>query len=59
MEWVYSKGIDTAWELSNSGVRLAFVVAGGECGGRSGCVRDWRSLCCSLVVERVKEREKG
>lgn len=25
VEWVYSKGIDTAWELSNSGVRLVFL----------------------------------
>jgi len=23
VEWVYSKGIDTAWEMSNSGVRAA------------------------------------
>lgn len=22
LEWVYSKGIDTAWEISNSGVRF-------------------------------------
>ena len=50
VEWVYSKGIDTAWELSNSGVRVAYDGWGRE-RERDGVVRrEGRRLCVCMLA---------
>lgn len=49
LEWVYSKGIDTAWEISNSGVR-PFVGGDFVGDGLRGLGNAWRAAVCGRAT---------